>query len=135
MSGHHRALVAALVLSAVLALLALLAYAANACPGPSAGTACPDAAVHRGVVVGLAALAGGLLVTPFAFLAEFVTRRRIVYRGAWGRAARRGVIVLVLIGAFGALRLGSALSVPVILFLIVVAGIVEWSAMRRFDLP
>lgn len=135
MSGHHRAIVAALVLSAVLTLLVLLAYAANACPGPSPGTACPDAAVHRGVVVGLVALAGGLLVTPFAFLAEFVTRRRIVYRGAWGRAARRGAIVLVLIGALGALRLGSALSVPVILFLIVVAGIVEWSAVRRFDTP
>jgi hypothetical protein len=135
MTGHHRALVAGLVLSAVLAGLVLLVYAANACPGPSPATACPDAPVHRGVVVGLAALAGALLVTPFAFLAEFATRRRIIYRGAWGRAARRGILVLVLIGALGALRLGGALSVPVVLFLGVVAGIVEWSAIRRFDVP
>lgn len=135
MSGHHRTLVAGLVLSAVLAGLVLLVYAANACPGPSAGDTCPDAPLHRGIVVGLAALTGALLVTPFAFLAEFATRRRIIYRGAWGRATRRGILVLVLIGALGALRLGGALSVPVMLFLVVVAGIIEWSAIRRFDVP
>jgi hypothetical protein len=135
LTGHHRAAVAGLVLSALLVGLLLVVYAGNVCPGPVAGDACPDAPLHRGVVVGLAALAGGLVVTPFAFLAEFATRRRIVYRGAWARAARRGALVLILVGALGALRLGGALSVPVLLFLVIVAGVVEWSAIRRFDLP
>jgi hypothetical protein len=135
LSGHHRFAVAGLVLGALLVGLVLLAYAATACPGPAADNPCRDAAVHRGAVVSLAAIAGGLLVAPFAFLAEFATRRRIVYRGAWGRAIRRGMLVSILIGALGALRLGGALSVPVVLFLVVVAAVVEWSAIRRFDLP
>jgi hypothetical protein len=58
-----------------------------------------------------------------------------VYRGAWGRAVRRGLIVGALVAALAALRLGGALSVPVLLFLLVIAALVEWFAMRRLDVP
>jgi hypothetical protein len=74
-------------------------------------------------------------VMPFAFLAEFAVRRRIIYRGAWGRATRRGLLVAATIAAIAGLRLGGALSVPVALFVISLAVAVEWVALRRFDLP
>ncbi|MGH2457163.1 MAG: hypothetical protein ACRDHD_13010, partial [Candidatus Limnocylindria bacterium] len=96
---------------------------------------CPGAGTNRAVVVALAAAAAGLLVAPFAFLGEFAARRRIVYRGAWGRAARRGLLVAAIVGALGGLRLGGALSVPGTLFVLVLAATVEWFAVRRFDLP
>ncbi len=72
-----------------------------------------------------------LLVTPFAFLGEIITRRRIVYRGAWLRAARRGVLVGLVVAILAGLRLGGALSVPVALFVVILAGVVEWLAARR----
>ena len=91
--------------------------------------------MHRAVVVALAAASAGLGVTPFALLAEFAVRRRILYRGAWARAARRGLLVAGTIAALAALRLGGALSVPIALFIVTLAAALEWLAVRRFDLP
>jgi hypothetical protein len=127
--------VAALVLLAVLGGVVLVAFAGHACPTDSSGSPCPDAGPNRAVVVGLAAATAALAVTPFALLAEFAVRRRIIYRGAWGRATRRGLLVAVVIAAMAGLRLGGALSVPVGLFGICLAVVVEWLAVRRFDLP
>jgi hypothetical protein len=79
----------------------------------------------------LAAVSGALLVTPFAFLGEVVARRRIVYRGAWGRASRRGALTGLVIAALAGLRIGGALSVPVLIFVIILAGVVEWLVVRR----
>ncbi len=87
------------------------------------------------MVVTLAAATVGLTVIPFALLAEFAVRRRILYRGAWRRATRRGVLVALAIAAIAGLRLGGALSVPVTLFVLSLAAAVEWFALRRFDLP
>ena len=86
-------------------------------------------------MIGLAAAAAGLVVVPFAFLGEFVLRRRIVYRGAWLRAARRGVLVGVVIATLAGLRLGGALSVPGAMFVVLLAAAAEWFAVRRMDLP
>lgn len=127
--------VAALVLLAVLAAVLLVSFAGHACPVDAPATPCPDAGVNRAVVVALAAAAAGLAVTPFALLAEFAVRRRILYRGAWSRAARRGLLVAAAIGALAGLRLGGALSVPVGLFIVTLAAALEWLAVRRFDLP
>jgi hypothetical protein len=74
-------------------------------------------------------------VTPFAFLAEFVARRRIVFRGAWARAARRGLLAAAVVAALAGLRLGGALSVPGALFLLTLAALAEWFAIRRVDMP
>lgn len=135
MTGRSRLAVAALVLLAVFGAVVLVAFAGNACAGDLPGRPCPEAGTHRAVVVGLAAATAGLAVMPFALLAEFTVRRRIIYRGAWGRAARRGALVAAIIATIAALRLGGALSVPVGLFVISLAAAVEWVAVRRFDLP
>jgi hypothetical protein len=132
-TGRHRTIVAALVLLAVLTFLLLLAFAANACPTETVANPCPAAGMNRAIVVALAALTVGLVVTPFAFLGEFVVRRRIAYRGGWGRAVRRGALCAVVVAALGALRVGGALTVPVAIFVVLLAALVEWSAARRFD--
>jgi hypothetical protein len=127
--------VAALVLLAVLGGVVLVAIAGNACPSDAPGRPCPNAVANRAMVVALAAATAGLAVMPFALLAEFAVRRRIIYRGAWGRAARRGLLVAAALAAVAGLRLGGALSVPVALFVISLAAAVEWFAVRRFDPP
>jgi hypothetical protein len=134
-SGRNRRVVVALIAVAAAAMAVLVAFAASACPLERANQPCPEAGFNRAVVVGLAAAVAGLLVTPFAFLAEFAARRRIVYRGSWGRAARRGLLVAAVVASMAGLRLGGALSVPAVLFVVMLAGMVEWFAVRRFDLP
>lgn len=123
----------ALVLLAVLAGVILVAFAGNACPGPTATDSCSAAGTNRVIVVSLASAGLALLVTPFAFLAEFIGRRRIVYRGAWGRAGRRGIVAGLALAALAGLRLGGALTVPVAIFVAVLAVLVEWLAARRLD--
>ena len=135
MTGRTRLVVAALVLLAVLGAVVLVAYAGNACAVDLPARPCPEAGMNRAIVVVLAAGTAGLAVMPFALLAEFAVRRRIIYRGAWGRAARRGTLVAASVAAISGLRLGGALSVPVALFVISLAAAVEWVAVRRFDLP
>jgi len=131
MSGTHRVAVIGLILAAVLAVLLLIVFAANACPVETVTQPCPGAPRNVVIVVALVAVAAGLLVTPFAFLGEVLARRRIVYRGAWGRAARRGVLVGLMIAALAGLRLGGALSVPIAIFIVILAGVAEWFAARR----
>jgi hypothetical protein len=135
MTSRSRIAVTALMLLAVLGAVVLVAFAGNACPGDLPGRPCPAAGANRVVVVALAATTAGVAVMPFALLAEFAVRRRIIYRGAWARAIRRGLLVGAAIAAIAGLRLGGALSVPVALFVISLAAAVEWIALRRFDLP
>jgi hypothetical protein len=132
-SGHTRTVVAALALLGILAWVAVIAFAANACPTETPTQPCPQAGLNRAGVIALAALATGLLVTPFGFIAEFAGRRRILYRGIWSRAIRRGVLAAAVVGALAGLRLAGALSVPAALLLVVMAGMVEWYAVRRSD--
>lgn len=135
MKGGDRIGVAALVLFAVLAGVVLVAFAGNACPTATASEPCPGAGANRVIVVGLASVGAALLVTPFAFLAEFIGRRRIAYRGAWSRAGRRGIVAGLALASLAGLRLGGALTVPVAIFVVVLAVLVEWLAARRFDGP
>ncbi|HEX2221846.1 MAG TPA: hypothetical protein VHK06_04920 [Candidatus Limnocylindria bacterium] len=121
MTSRQRLIVAAVAGAALVALVALVAFAAIACPGPAPGQPCLEAGRNRVVVVALAALSVGLLVTPFAFLAEFAARRRIVYRGAWVRAVRRGVLAAALVAALAGLRLAGAVTVPVAVFGVLLA--------------
>lgn len=135
MSGRHRFYVLALVLTGVLGFVVLAALAGNLCPAPTTTNACPDAGRNRAVVVVLAAFSTGVLVAPFAFLAEFVLRRRIVYRGSWRRATRRGLLAGAVLATFAGLRLGGALSVAGAIFVLLLAGLTEWFAWRRIDAP
>jgi hypothetical protein len=130
MSGRHRTIVAALFLFGVLAPVLLVAFAGNACPVEIEQQPCPDATRNLVIGIGLAAVAVGLLVTPFAFLGEFVARRRIVYRGAWVRAGRCGLLAGLVVAILAGLRLGGALNVPTALFVLILAGVAEWFAAR-----
>ena len=131
MSGRNRAIVGALILLSALAGVVLLAFAGNACPAETAGQPCPGAPRNVVIVVALAATAAALLVTPFAFLGEVMARRRIVYRGAWGRAARRGLLVGLMVATLAGLRLAGVLSVPIAIFIVTLAAVVEWFLARR----
>jgi hypothetical protein len=131
MSGRHRAIVVGLILLSVLTGLLLVAFAAGACPEDTILQPCPEAPRNVVLVIGLAATSVALLVTPFAFLGEVIARRRIVYRGAWSRAARRGVLVGLVLTTLAGLRLGDALSVPIAIFVVILAGVAEWFAARR----
>lgn len=135
MTPRSRIVIAALMLLAVLGGVVLVAFAGNSCAGDLPGQPCPNAGANRAAVVALAAMTAAVAVMPFALLAEFTVRRRIIYRGAWGRAVRRGLLVGAAIAAIAGLRLGGALSVPVALFVISLAAATEWVALRRFDLP
>jgi hypothetical protein len=124
-TANQRLTVAGLAIAGIACAAVLLAFAANACPTDAPGQPCPDAARNRAVVVTLAALCVGLLVAPFAFLADFALNRRIVYRGAWWRAGRRAALAALVVAVVAALRLGGALTVPVLIFVVLLAIIVE----------
>ena len=131
MSGRNRTILAALFFLGILAVLVLLAFAANACPVETEAQPCPDAGRNLVIGIVLAALGVGLIVTPFAFIGEFVARRRIVYRGAWLRAARRGVIAGIVLAVLAGLRLADVLGVATALFVAVVAVAIEWLFARN----
>ena len=133
MSANHRIAVAVLILLAILGAVMLVAVAGRACPIETPAQPCPDASRNRALVVALTSVTAALLVTPFAFLGEVMARRRIVYRGAWWRAARRGTLTGLVIAAIAGLRLGGVLSVPIAIFVITLAGVIEWFLARRDD--
>lgn len=131
MSGRHRLVAGGLILAAAAVAAGLVAFASVACPVETPAQPCPEAARNLTIAVSLASAAVALLVTAFAFLAELLARRRIVYRGAWGRATRRGLLAGAVVAALSALRLGGTLSVPIAMFVLVVAGAVEWIMIQR----
>ena len=133
MSANHRIAVAVLILLAIFGAVMLVAVAGRACPVETLAQPCPDAAANRALVVALTSVTAALMVTPFAFLGEVMARRRIVYRGAWWRAARRGTLTGLVIAAIAGLRLGGVLSVPIAIFVIILAGVIEWFFARRDD--
>ena len=125
MSRSNRLDVAGLLIAAILTIVLLLVFASRSCPARTELDPCPSAGWNRAVVVALASGAAALLVAPFAFLAEFALRRRIVYRGAWARAARRGLLAAFVVASLAGLRLGGALSPPVVAFLLVAPVVLE----------
>jgi hypothetical protein len=131
MSGRQRTVVASLLLLGVLGVLLVVWWASSACPVETDAQPCPDATRNLVVGIGLAATSAALLVTPFAFLGEVVARRRIVYRGAWWRAGRRGVLVGLVVAALAGLRLADVLSVPIALFTMLLGAVIEWFLARR----
>lgn len=126
-------LVAALVVAGAAALLGVFVAASQLCPGPTSVDPCPDADRNRLIVVGLAGAAVVLLVTPAAFVTDFLARRRIAYLGAWWRAARRGALFGLVLATLAGLRLADALSPFSAVVVFGLALIAEWLAIRRLD--
>jgi hypothetical protein len=130
---RDRVLVAVLLLAGAAAAVGVVVLAANLCPGPTPTDPCPDATRNQAIVVGSAALALALVTSGLAFVAEYLVRNRIVYRGAWLRAARRGGLVGVALAAVAGLRLVDALTVFSAGVVIAVVVAIEWLAVRRLD--
>ncbi|HUR16381.1 MAG TPA: hypothetical protein VMZ33_03780 [Candidatus Limnocylindrales bacterium] len=84
-------------------------------------------------------LAGALLlggavtatVTPLFWLGRFVMTRRIAYRGDWWRALRRGALVGLVVTLFVVMRGMGAFSMPLLLFVVAMAVLVELTLSVR----
>lgn len=70
-----------------------------------------------------AAVAGTL--APVVWLLGFALQGRIAYRGDWWRAARRAALVGLIVAIFVVLRGEGALNLPLALFVIAMAVLVE----------
>ena len=102
-----------------------------------------------GVIVGLIGfdpranaqvlLAGALLLglaiaasmTPLLWLAGFARQGRIAYRGDWWRASRRAALIGLVVAIFVVLRGEEALNLPLALFVIAMAALVELTLSLR----
>ena len=69
--------------------------------------------------------AAGLTAAPLFWLAVFARHGRIAYRGDWLRAGRRGMWVGLVTGLFVAMRVLDVLSIPVVLFIVVLVIFAE----------
>lgn len=76
---------------------------------------------------GAAAMAAavGLTTVPLFWLAAFARGRRIAFRGAWARAARRGAWVGLVIGILVVLRLQDLFQLPLVLFIVALVLVAE----------
>ncbi|HSO29714.1 MAG TPA: hypothetical protein VLS28_07405 [Candidatus Sulfomarinibacteraceae bacterium] len=82
----------------------------------------PNAGYAGAVMMGAAA---GLTATPLFWLGAFARARRIVFRGAWSRAIRRGAWVGLIVGIFVILRLQDLFQPPLALFLVAMVLVAE----------
>jgi hypothetical protein len=71
------------------------------------------------------AVAVGLTTVPLFWLVSFARGRRIAYRGAWGRAIRRGTWVGLIAGIFVVLRLLEIFQPQFALFIIAMVLVAE----------
>ena len=117
-----------------LANLALFAFAAtawaavaflfvNANPNESA-TALLAGALLLGAAV-------TLTLMPLLWLASFVRTNRIAYQGSWWKAARRAALVGLVVALFVLMRGQGLFSVPLALFIVAMAVLVELTLSLR----
>lgn len=115
-------------------LLLLLAAAAWFAVGAVLVTLDPTA--DTGVLLAGALTLGGavaLTLAPLLWLAGFVLRgpRAIAYRGDWWRAARRALLVGLIVTLLVVLRGQGLLTVPLALFVIAMAAVIELTLWLR----
>ena len=67
----------------------------------------------------------GMTAWPLLWLVGSMRQRSAVYRGDWGRAGRRALIVALTVAVLVMLRGQSTLSLPLALFVITLAVLVE----------
>ncbi len=67
----------------------------------------------------------GLTVTPLFWLAAFARGRRVAYRGAWGKAMRRGAWAGLVTGVFVVLRLQDLFQPELALFIVAIVLVAE----------
>jgi hypothetical protein len=76
-----------------------------------------------------AAIAGTL--APVLWLVGFALQGRIAYRGDWWRAGRRAALVGLIVAIFVVLRGEHALNLPLALFVVAMAVLVEVTLTLR----
>jgi hypothetical protein len=84
-------------------------------------------------------LTGGLLLgaavaltlAPVFWLAAFVRTNRIAYRGSWWRAGRRAALCGLVVALFVLIRGQGMFSVPLMLFVVAMAVLVELTLSLR----
>ena len=89
-----------------------------------------DATVLLAGALTLGAAVAGTLA-PLLWLVGFATQGRIAYRGDWWRAARRAALVGLIVAIFVVLRGEHALNLPLALFVIAMAVLVELTLSLR----
>jgi hypothetical protein len=77
------------------------------------------------VGAGFMGLACGLTSVPVFWLESFAHHRRIALLGDWSRAIRRGAWVAAVVALFVALRVQDLLSLPIVVFVIVLVLLAE----------
>jgi len=82
----------------------------------------PVAGLIGATLIGLAI---GTTLVPILWLVVFGRHRRIAFQGDWGRAARRGGWVGLIVAIFIVLRLQGALELPIALFIVALASVAE----------
>ena len=82
----------------------------------------PNAGYAGAVMMGAAA---GLTAIPLFWLGAFARARRIVYRGAWSRAIRRGAWVGLVVAIFVVLRLQELCKPQLALFIVALVLVAE----------
>jgi hypothetical protein len=79
----------------------------------------------------LLGMAVGLTSAPVYWVAAFLARRGIAHRGDWMRAGRRAVLTGLVVTLLVVLRALDAFSLPLAVFVVVMAGLVELSLAAR----
>ncbi len=85
------------------------------------------------LLAGALLLGGALALTlaPLFWLARFVRSNRIAYRGDWWRAARRAALTGLVVTLFVLMRGQGEFSVPLALFVVAMAVLVELTLSLR----
>jgi hypothetical protein len=73
----------------------------------------------------------GLTSAPIYWVTSFLARRGIAHRGDWMRAGRRAVLTGSVVTLLVVLRALDAFSLPLAVFVVVMAGLVELSLTAR----
>ena len=87
-----------------------------------------QALLYGALLIGLAVAA---TLAPLLWLAAFARHHRIAYRGDWWRAGRRAALAGLVAFLFVLLRGQDALSLPLGLFIVVMAVLVELTLSLR----
>jgi hypothetical protein len=73
----------------------------------------------------------GATLAPVVWLVGFALQGRIAYRGDWWRATRRAALVGLIVAIFVVLRGEQALNLPLALFVVAMAVLVELTLSLR----
>lgn len=93
-----------------------------------------DPRANAAILLGGALLIGaavGLMLVPLLWLIGFAAQGRVPFPGDWLRAVRRGALAAIIVALFVVLQGEHALNVPLALFVVAMALLVELTLSLR----